>query len=286
MRARCLCGDVTWEVDGPLQRVHHCHCSRCQKAHGAAYATVGGVPASQLRWPSGKQGIRRYRTSPRMQRPFCGRCGSPLPSEDAWEGQLFVPVGPLEGRFEAVSQGHIFAASKAPWLELTDGLPCVDAYPEGVALPVLADLERSAEAPVGSEHRPGGSCLCGKVAWRSEGAPALMRHCHCLRCRRGRAAAHATNAFVPEGKLEWLRGEDGVAIFALPEAERFSQAFCSDCGGKVPCRVAARGFYNVPAGSFDDDPGIGPSEHIFVGSKAAWHVITDEIPQFETYREH
>jgi hypothetical protein len=32
-----------------------------------------------------------------------------------------------------------------------------------------------------------------------------------------------------------------------------------------------------------DDPGIRPSAHIFVGSKAPWFTITDDLPQ---YREH
>jgi hypothetical protein len=28
-----------------------------------------------------------------------------------------------------------------------------------------------------------------------------------------------------------------------------------------------------------DDPSIRPSEHIYVGSKARWFEITDELPQ-------
>ena len=30
----------------------------------------------------------------------------------------------------------------------------------------------------------------------------------------------------------------------------------------------------------DDDPGIRPAMHIFVGSKAPWFTITDDLPQY------
>jgi hypothetical protein len=37
----------------------------------------------------------------------------------------------------------------------------------------------------------------------------------------------------------------------------------------------------VVFGTVDGDPGVRPSEHIFVASKAPWHEITDALPQFE-----
>ena len=36
----------------------------------------------------------------------------------------------------------------------------------------------------------------------------------------------------------------------------------------------------IPMGSLDDDPGIRPMRHIFVGSKAPWLAISDALPQF------
>ena len=40
IRGSCLCGDVAWQVDGPVELMSHCHCSRCRKSHGAAFATA------------------------------------------------------------------------------------------------------------------------------------------------------------------------------------------------------------------------------------------------------
>ena len=39
-------------------------------------------------------------------------------------------------------------------------------------------------------------------------------------------------------------------------------------------------FAIVPLGSFDDDPGVRPQRHIWVGSKAQWDDITHALPQF------
>lgn len=275
-RAQCLCGDVVFEVDPPLQLVHDCHCTRCQKSHGTASASMAAVPRAAFRWIRGEDGLAQHATSPDSRRAFCRRCGSAMPNGADFQGLVFVPIGALEGSFEAVSDGHIFVASKAPWHDITGGLPTFDAFPPGVEAPLLPDLPRSAA----ESGRVGGSCLCGEVRWEFEGEPALLRRCHCLRCRRARQHSHAANAFVPRTAFHWTRGADEVRVFKLPEAERFSQAFCGACGGKVPWLIEKRDVWNVPLGALDDDPGARPSQHIFVGSKAHWFEIHDDLPRF------
>jgi hypothetical protein len=44
--------------------------------------------------------------------------------------------------------------------------------------------------------------------------------------------------------------------------------------------VPTRDVVLIPAGSLDDDPKIRTSSHIFVASRAPWHEITDDLPQF------
>lgn len=48
-RASCLCGEVMWALDGPLELMSHCHCSCCRKGHGAAFATYVVAPAARFR---------------------------------------------------------------------------------------------------------------------------------------------------------------------------------------------------------------------------------------------
>ena len=278
-RAQCLCGDVAWEVEPPLQLVHECHCRYCQKSHGTGSAAFAAVPNERFRWLRGEADIHHYQSSPEMRRCFCGRCGSQVPGGDAFQGMTFLPIGALEGDFEAVSDGHIFVASKQPWDAISDGKPVFDTWPAGVDNAVQSDLARSAATP----GRIGGSCLCGKLAWEYQGKPVLARRCHCLRCRRARAHTHAANAMVPKAALRWTAGEDHVQSFKLPEAERFTQAFCPTCGSKAPWYIALRDAWVVPMGNLDDDPGVAPGEHIFVGSKAHWEAITDGVPQHDAY---
>jgi len=128
-----------------------------------------------------------------------------------------------------------------------------------------------------------GSCQCGEVAYRVEGAPDGFRHCHCSRCRRARAAAWATNLYVAADALRFLHGEDALASFKVPDAKFFTQVFCTPCGSPMPRVDRARDLAVVPAGTLDDDPGRRPSGHIFAGSKAPWAVIADDLPQHDAY---
>jgi hypothetical protein len=42
-----------------------------------------------------------------------------------------------------------------------------------------------------------------------------------------------------------------------------------------------RGRVVIPSPGLDDDPGARPELHIFVASKAPWHEISDDLPQYE-----
>ncbi len=277
VHGRCLCGDVAFEADAPFDFMGHCHCSMCRKNHGTAFSTALGVPPSQFRWVRGAGSIRRYASSPGGVRPFCGRCGSAVPAE-AGE-RVFVPAGLLDDDPEMRPQAHIFVASKAPWHEIADSLPRFDAFPQGMGEPV--QYERRSEPAAGKVR---GSCLCGGVAYEVTGrSPWPIVNCHCSRCRKARAAAHGSNLFVGLDQFRWLRGENLLSAYKVPEAERFTQTFCRTCGGKVPGVNLQRQRVGVPAGSLDDDPGAREELHVFVGSKAPWYPIADDLPQHDAY---
>jgi hypothetical protein len=272
-RGSCLCGEVAYEVEGALEHTHHCHCSYCRKTHGTPYAT--GALARGRRWLRGEPSVARYESSPGFHRYFCARCGSALPGDPA-AGFSFIPFGTLDGDPGVRPAFHMFSASKAPWWEIRDGLPRFDAFPPGIDASPVADLPL--RDPPGT---PRGSCLCGSVAFRIEGEPIVARSCHCGRCRKARGTAHATNMLVPIDGLRFTRGDDELTSYKIPEAKFYTQAFCRICGSKAPRVDVGRGFAIVPMGSLDDDPGIRPSEHIWVGSKAPWHEITDDLPRYD-----
>jgi hypothetical protein len=274
VRASCLCGAVTWEVAESLQIMSHCHCSRCRKTHGVAFATYVATPAEGFGL-HGADDVVRWESSPGFVRCFCRRCGSVVPG-DPVDGQMFVPAGNFLDDPGARPLAHIFVASKAPWYEIRDQLPRFDAYPEGFDAPVVPD-----RAPLDPPGRPRGSCLCGRVTYVLDGVPQRVHNCYCRRCRLARSAAHAVNLFTTPDGVRFTRGEDELLSYKLPEAKRFTQVFCRTCGSPMP--RCGQEYSVVPMGSLDDDPGIRPQSHIFVASKAPWYDIADDLPQHPEY---
>ena len=43
------------------------------------------------------------------------------------------------------------------------------------------------------------------------------------------------------------------------------------------------GKIRVPYGSLIDEPALKPMAHMFVGSKASWHEILDDLPKNDEY---
>lgn len=125
-----------------------------------------------------------------------------------------------------------------------------------------------------------GGCLCGGVRYEIRGVFLRANCCHCSRCRRHSGSAFGVQGRVKREQLRLLRGEDLVRTYRPDQGA--VKAFCSVCGsslfgGNWPDgpEVAIR------LGTVDGDPGIRPQFHIFVGSKAVWHEILDDLPRHE-----
>lgn len=273
---RCLCGDVRWQVDAAYTTMTHCHCAMCRKTHGTAFATYCSAPLDALNWLAGASGIVRYRSSPAGERAFCGHCGSVVPTEAPEEGRVHVPAGCIDGDPGIRPTAHIFTASRAPWYAISDALPRYDTWTPGDERPVF-DTAPPPPAPPGVVR---GSCLCGDVAFRVTAPFRFAHHCHCSRCRRARAAAHASNAFATYEGLEFERGAPGLLSYKPPEALRFTQVFCARCGSAMPNASRERGVAVVPMGCLDDPPGHDVDDHIYVDYKAPWFEITDTLPRY------
>ena len=98
-----------------------------------------------------------------------------------------------------------------------------------------------------------------------------------LNCRKLTAASVATYVHVEKDKFHWLAGEDNIGSFeSSPGSFR---KFCRTCGSMVPGQAPYLTTVSIPAGLFDDDPGVRPRLHVFTSSKATWHEITDDLPQ-------
>ncbi len=121
----CLCGAVGWESDGVLPRMGNCHCSRCRKARSAAFSTQVFAAHGAFRWLSGREQVMEFFLpgARSFGNSFCRACGSPVPRDFSQAPVVLIRAGGLDDDPIARPQAHIYVGSKAPWYEITDGLP-------------------------------------------------------------------------------------------------------------------------------------------------------------------
>ena len=125
-----------------------------------------------------------------------------------------------------------------------------------------------------------GSCLCGGVKFEIDEARSLT-YCHCSNCRKLSGAHIASYVHVDADKFRFVAGEDLIQSFE--SAPGSFRNFCRVCSSTVPGKAAYLTTVSIPAGLFDDDPGVRPKLHVFVRSKMPWVEINDGLPQYETW---
>lgn len=129
-----------------------------------------------------------------------------------------------------------------------------------------------------------GSCLCGAMRYSVSGEVQRFYHCHCSRCRKATGTGHASNLLVtPADSIEWLAGGELLACYKVPEAKRFKNCFCPQCGSPMPRVIPELDGVLIPAGSLDTPSPIRPSARIFYDSRADWSCSGDELPVYPEY---
>jgi len=118
----CLCGAISFGVEGELRSILHCHCVNCRKSSGNFVASSGCATKAltihdrtdQLRWYD--VGYCRY--------GFCATCGSRL----FWQGadhmeHTSIQAGVLDDVSELPLDGVWFADDAQPHNELDPAVP-------------------------------------------------------------------------------------------------------------------------------------------------------------------
>ena len=126
----------------------------------------------------------------------------------------------------------------------------------------------------------GGRCECRAVRYEVADEFRYAANCHCSNCRASTGSAFKAFAGIEREKLAVTRGADKLLVWGEPDA---NHTRCAQCGSLLFSVVRDGAYVHVALGSLEDEPTIRPSEHIFVGSKAPWYDITDDLPQNEEY---
>jgi hypothetical protein len=126
-----------------------------------------------------------------------------------------------------------------------------------------------------------GKCLCGAVQYAVKDEFLYSLNCHCSNCRRATGSAFKPFAGIERHKLSISQGSDHLLIFGDERAAH--DVHCKTCGSLMYSVVREGEFVHVTLGTLVDNPGIRPTAHIFVGSKAPWFTITDSLPQHDEF---
>jgi hypothetical protein len=123
-----------------------------------------------------------------------------------------------------------------------------------------------------------GKCECGAVRYTVADEFRYALNCHCSNCRAGTGAAFKPFAGIEREKLELTAGGDALLLFG---DEAGNHTRCAACGALLYSVVRDGAYVHVALGTLVDAPSIRPTAHIYVGSKAPWYEITDDLPQFD-----
>jgi hypothetical protein len=126
-----------------------------------------------------------------------------------------------------------------------------------------------------------GTCLCRQVEFVVDGPISGMSNCHCTECRKAYGSAFGTVAICHREDFRYIAG--GKLISSYKQTERVTRYFCRECGSPLPLVEDWDPLVGIPAGLLDENPGIVPTQHIFVGYKAPWWEITDDKPQYNEW---
>jgi hypothetical protein len=127
-----------------------------------------------------------------------------------------------------------------------------------------------------------GRCECNAIAYEVSDEFVAALNCHCSNCRAATGSAFLPFGEIEREKLKVTKGADSLMAIGDPGASHAMR--CGDCGSLLYWTARGGTYVRVAYGSLVDEPTLKPTAHIFVGSKAPWHEILDDLPQHDEYQ--
>jgi hypothetical protein len=133
IKAKCPCGQVSYQLYQAPAKVIACHCRECQKLSSAPFSVTAFVAADQIKFTGTMHETRRVADSGRENvGVFCPDCGVRIYQYDPQNPSMvklkLKPVGSdVDPLFEP--QAHIWTSEKQAWFTLPDGVKSFDKAP-------------------------------------------------------------------------------------------------------------------------------------------------------------
>jgi hypothetical protein len=133
LRGHCLCGAVSFHVDGPLRPAVACHCNECRRFTGSFWtATAARRRDITIR---GEQHLGWFALNENARRGFCTRCGSSLFFDPVERDYMAIGAGCLDKPTRLSLNVHIWAQEAGDYYSIADGLPQRRDSGHGLSIP-------------------------------------------------------------------------------------------------------------------------------------------------------
>jgi hypothetical protein len=112
----CYCGAARYRARGtPLHRCL-CHCESCRRVVGAQSVAWVTFPLEGFAWTQGEPA--RFRSSPPVERTFCGTCGASLTyAYEGRPGEIDLTTATLDDPEAFPPTKAVFEEMKLSWVE-------------------------------------------------------------------------------------------------------------------------------------------------------------------------
>jgi hypothetical protein len=141
----CHCGTIKYELTSDPLFVHGCHCRDCQKQTGGPFAVNALIERDRITLVSGEPVRTEQKTdSGRLHDVWrCPDCLTALWSDyGRREVMAFIRVMTLDAPEDCPPDVHIFTRSKAPFINLPEGVRAFEIFYSMQAEWPTASLDR------------------------------------------------------------------------------------------------------------------------------------------------
>ncbi len=114
----CLCGEIRYVVDAPVERLAACYCDDCRRMTSAGGSINARVPASAFRLTKGQTRVftKKADSGNDLQRHFCGDCGSWIYNPMGGDSeQVILKAGTFDRHDGMKIVLNLWTRSRAPW---------------------------------------------------------------------------------------------------------------------------------------------------------------------------
>ncbi|MGG7517032.1 GFA family protein [Allorhizobium undicola] len=108
----CQCGAVRFRAE-KLGRPSICHCRMCQKQFGSFFAPLVSADQAHLTWTRGQPTL--YRSSPKVKRGFCNKCGTPLTFQS--DGGVELAIGAFDHPERIEPEIQVYHDKRLPYVD-------------------------------------------------------------------------------------------------------------------------------------------------------------------------